>query len=304
MRHAHLRSLTLCVLLFLVGATPFGIAPRASHRPYHYQSTGATGEAQWRTYAVEGEEFVVSFPNKPRMLSYGVNIYYEPHGEKILEHRLYSAYANEAVFIIKSYKVKNPKKALKEIFNAHRHIHGRDASLDDFTGKQHRSLRHSAYESVQYDVMRQHVYIFQVISTSEQNPFIERFFSTLRLGEALPDAEVNLKLSSLETDDVSENSSESPLSSREVTRKARLLWRPEPSYTDAARKHNRQGYVRVRAVLSPTGNVSRVELIKGLPDGLSEQAIKAARSIRYLPAEKDGQLVSQYIIVEYSFNIY
>jgi len=41
-----------------------------------------------------------------------------------------------------------------------------------------------------------------------------------------------------------------------------------------------------------------------LPDGLTEKAIAAARSIRFQPAQKDGRPVSQYAVIEYSFNIY
>jgi hypothetical protein len=41
-----------------------------------------------------------------------------------------------------------------------------------------------------------------------------------------------------------------------------------------------------------------------LPEGLTEQAIEAARDIEFKPASKDGRPVSQYVTVEYNFNIY
>jgi hypothetical protein len=50
--------------------------------------------------------------------------------------------------------------------------------------------------------------------------------------------------------------------------------------------------------------VSGVSVIKGLPDGLTEKAISAAKQIRFSPAQKDGRTVSQYIVLEYNFNIY
>jgi outer membrane biosynthesis protein TonB len=37
---------------------------------------------------------------------------------------------------------------------------------------------------------------------------------------------------------------------------------------------------------------------------LTEKAIAAARRIQFSPAMKDGRAVSQYIRVEYNFNIY
>jgi TonB family protein len=57
-------------------------------------------------------------------------------------------------------------------------------------------------------------------------------------------------------------------------------------------------------VLHSAGDVQGISVVKGLPDGLTEQAIIAAKQIRFRPAEKDGRPVSQYVILEYNFNIY
>lgn len=91
---------------------------------------------------------------------------------------------------------------------------------------------------------------------------------------------------------------------REVTAKAVITSKPEPGFTEEARKNNVTGLVRLRAVLSSGGAVQNISVIKGLPDGLTEKAIAAARNIRFRPAQKDGRNVSQYIVLEYNFNIY
>jgi len=41
-----------------------------------------------------------------------------------------------------------------------------------------------------------------------------------------------------------------------------------------------------------------------LKDGMTEAAIEAARNIRFFPAEKDGKPVSQWMTLEYNFNLY
>jgi TonB family protein len=92
--------------------------------------------------------------------------------------------------------------------------------------------------------------------------------------------------------------------SREVTRKAIITAKPEPGFTEEARKNNVTGTVRLRAVLSASGSVQGISVVKGLPDGLTERAIAAAKQIRFTPAEKDGRAVSQYVTLEYNFNIY
>ncbi|HEX8843555.1 MAG TPA: energy transducer TonB [Pyrinomonadaceae bacterium] len=91
---------------------------------------------------------------------------------------------------------------------------------------------------------------------------------------------------------------------KEVTQKARILSRPEPQYTEDARKNQVSGTVVLRAVFSSSGQVTNIRTVSGLPYGLTERAIAAARQIRFSPAMKDGRAVSQYIQIEYNFNLY
>jgi TonB family protein len=95
-----------------------------------------------------------------------------------------------------------------------------------------------------------------------------------------------------------------PFRANEVTRKAVITLKPEPQFTEEARKNNVTGLVKLRLLLSSGGSVGNISVVKGLPDGLTEKAIAAARQIRFTPAEKDGRKVSQWIVIEYNFNIY
>jgi TonB family protein len=91
---------------------------------------------------------------------------------------------------------------------------------------------------------------------------------------------------------------------REVSVRAVIISKPEPGFTEDARKENVTGTVRLRAVLSASGDVTNISVVKGLPGGLTEKAITAAKQIKFRPATKDGHTVSQYVTLEYSFNIY
>jgi TonB family protein len=95
-----------------------------------------------------------------------------------------------------------------------------------------------------------------------------------------------------------------PFRQNEVTKKALITFKPEPGFTESARKFNVAGVVRLRAVLSKTGEMTNLTVVKGLPHGLTDKAFAAARQIRFEPAQKDGQAVSQYVVLEYNFNIY
>jgi TonB family protein len=93
-------------------------------------------------------------------------------------------------------------------------------------------------------------------------------------------------------------------SGREVTQKARVLSKPEPQYTEEARKNQITGTVVLRAVFTSGGQVTNIRAVSGLPYGLTERAIAAARLIKFSPAMKDGRAVSMYIQLEYNFNLY
>ena len=92
--------------------------------------------------------------------------------------------------------------------------------------------------------------------------------------------------------------------SRDVTSKAIIHSKPEPLYTERARRNQVRGTVRVRLVLGADGKVHHVYPTRRLPDGLTEAAIRAAQQIKFTPAIKDGRLVSQFVTIEYNFNIY
>lgn len=91
---------------------------------------------------------------------------------------------------------------------------------------------------------------------------------------------------------------------KELTTKAIIKDRPEPPYTERARQNQVTGTVRVRMVLAADGIVKYVAAVSRLPDGLTEQALRAARKIKFIPATKDGRPVSQYVTIDYNFNIY
>jgi TonB family protein len=90
----------------------------------------------------------------------------------------------------------------------------------------------------------------------------------------------------------------------EVTTKVRILSRAEPQYTEKARKNQVSGTVVLRAIFGFDGKVRGIRVISGLPNGLTERAVKVARQIKFAPATIDGKPTSQYIQIEYNFNLY
>lgn len=88
------------------------------------------------------------------------------------------------------------------------------------------------------------------------------------------------------------------------TEGVKILSKPRANYTDAARQANLQGKVVLRVTFSANGSIGAISVISGLGSGLTEQAIAAARGMRFEPAKKGGVPYSVTKPVEYSFTIY
>jgi TonB family protein len=93
------------------------------------------------------------------------------------------------------------------------------------------------------------------------------------------------------------------VSAKESDVQATISAKPKPSYTREARRNGVQGFVVLKVLLSGRGKVARVRVVKGLPAGLTENAIRTACKIEFRPAMKNRQAVSQWVTVEYVFRL-
>ncbi len=82
-----------------------------------------------------------------------------------------------------------------------------------------------------------------------------------------------------------------------------ILYREKAKYTEEARQNKVQGVVVLQVVFHVNGSITEVKVVRGLPDGLTEKAIEAAKRIRFNPAVKNGSPVSVRGQLEFSFNL-
>src|SRR5712691_2954156 len=90
---------------------------------------------------------------------------------------------------------------------------------------------------------------------------------------------------------------------KEADTRAVITEKPKPAYTKEARRNGIQGFVTLKVLLSAERKISRVRVLKGLPAGLTENAIRAACKMEFKPAMKDGQPVSQWVTADYVFRL-
>lgn len=86
--------------------------------------------------------------------------------------------------------------------------------------------------------------------------------------------------------------------------KPTILYKERASYTEDARQQRIQGTVVLSVVFGANGQLRGIRTLRGLPHGLTEAAIAAARRIRFNPAVRNGQPVSVRSVIEFNFALY
>jgi len=86
----------------------------------------------------------------------------------------------------------------------------------------------------------------------------------------------------------------------QVTRPARLNDLGSLTIPQAAEGKNIEGTIVINAVLCRNGRVLNIDVVKGLPFGLTESAVNKVRNARFAPAELNFHSVSQALQVQFN----
>jgi hypothetical protein len=82
-------------------------------------------------------------------------------------------------------------------------------------------------------------------------------------------------------------------------RSFKILAQPRAEYTEEGRNNNVNGVVRLVVEFLSSGKIGKVKVISGLPFGLTEKAIEAAKKIKFIPTDRTVKKT-----VEYRFTLY
>jgi hypothetical protein len=83
----------------------------------------------------------------------------------------------------------------------------------------------------------------------------------------------------------------------------KILIKPRPVLSDEQREMNfcAQGVVRLRIEFLANGEIGTVTPLNSLPYGLTENAVEAAKKIRFKPETRNNQPINKFKVIEYSF---
>jgi hypothetical protein len=80
------------------------------------------------------------------------------------------------------------------------------------------------------------------------------------------------------------------------------LYCPPPRYTEAARKNHVHGHVILSAIIEPSGRAVKIGEIRGLSDGLTEEAINVVQQWKFRPGhDAKGSPVPVMVSIEVVF---
>jgi TonB family protein len=79
-----------------------------------------------------------------------------------------------------------------------------------------------------------------------------------------------------------------------------------PKYTDAARKARIEGMVEIEAVILADGTVGETRVIKSIDAllGLDDEAVKAVKQWKFMPATKFGQPLASVVVLVMRFDLF
>jgi TonB family protein len=258
--------------------------------------------SEWQTYTASDEEFSVDLPTLPAMDT--ADRFMERLQATRRERQL-GAYADGVAYVIFTYENPKPQQTLESFIEERSSLDStlvqRNLTVDGFAGK--------AFEQegrvFQFFATDKHLYTLGAYGAATNDPRVIKFFSSLKLGKKKAGSQEVSDGPGLPAEpDASGDDASKIFTGKQVDRKARLAMKPEPRYTERARMNGITGTVVLKCVFSANGMVTKIGVVSGLPHGLTEQSIKAAQKIKFVPSMKEGKYVSTWMQLEYNFNLY
>jgi len=83
----------------------------------------------------------------------------------------------------------------------------------------------------------------------------------------------------------------------------KAIYKPEPEFSEEARKAKHQGIVRLMAVVDVDGRAKDIRVTGSLGMGLDEKAVEAVQQWRFQPGTKNGKPVPVAAAIEVSLRL-
>lgn len=303
-----LKQISILVLIFIFSVCAFA------------QTEQYNAPVKWEKYKSGVNDVSILFPKLPVLIELSTSCSEQ-------ETNQYAAYANETVYgltVVSKTKKKIPRscnnveKFDEENFNARLKI-----IRTLFTVFDEAKFTHNDFEVAEIsskttaeaywlinDFKNKRWFELWVTGSDKNNKEVKDFIESIAISKNSQGIEIGKGSSSTLGDEtiadanVNSSSEKSAETEKAEIRPIKIILKPKPPYTDAARESQITGAVRLRVTFLASGGIGSVSIVNALPFGLTEQAIASAKKLVFIPAKRNGKTISMVKIVEYAFSIY
>jgi hypothetical protein len=300
---------------------------------FTFISAQTENRMDWKTFSPSNEEFSIEFSELPVLAGF-------PARDEE-NTRLYKSFSNETyVFITSDKNIKTSHYKSISLLAEANNTKGDEKVVDNFNG---RKFRFTDSEGFHQEILavegKKRFYIFHTVSQKIDNPAVERFFASIKLNNTFPEKSLTRETKTEAANNANPSqvqnnqnqaisggisagsgtgsgdgngSGRSGGSSTDIaaaipknqTSPLNVLSKPKPAYTDLARIYQISGSVMLRVIFRASGEIGSIAATAKLPFGLTNNAISAAKNIRFAPAMRDGIPFNIAKQVQYTFILY
>lgn len=280
----------------------------------------------WARVQSDNGEFSIEMPKNPTYFYDKDGFAMSENGNRDYQYsemQMLNGSSGKSVMIVEIYKVASPKAQLNLMLDQ---MEGKSSKFNvpkDFIGKQlERKMERDNHNNKDVEISfasvfvasKNYLYVISVGNRGQKTKDFERFLSSIRFGGSQNNAAKISTFTAVTVENIGEDSTNEPAIIPDLTVPAKpkvdnptpflLLTKPKASYTIAARKEATIGSIRLRTRFEKDGRISKISILKGLPNGLTRSAFFSALRIKFIPQENEGELKTLTKTIEYSFAIY
>lgn len=262
----------------------------------------------WEAINGKNNEFALFMP--AGYLNVGDGNYYigrVGNGVHVSKQLIIARYINGNVLLLEYYEG-NAKDIQKSLQEREKLIPVKDETINGFQVKSLSGKSENRFNRVQHFLNKNRLYVVKANSGSADDQIARAFFESVKLvnqnnivAPNLPSGSMAASLPPLTEREPERLDDSKAISSNEGDRKLLILKSVRPKFSPEARRNVGSGRLRLKVLFSSSGKVTNVEVLESSFQLLNNEAIEAAKKTIFIPAEKDGKLISVYKIIEQSF---
>lgn len=290
----------------------------------------------WRTFQPANEEFKIDTPTY--LTKEGENDPKESENDAKESRKYYSSVNGDYIYVFS-----DPLKTPDNLKMVKSFVKSMGKTLDETKASESPIIisfadTYGYWQKIAIIRTAFRIYIAQTVSKDENDPLVDRFIHSFGLGTNRPFTAEKIEITTKDSSTAalvpsSKQSNAGPGNSTgygqgsgsgsgsglgsgsgigqatanpvaHQTSPLKILSKSKPVYTDLARFYVISGTVKTRVTFLASGEIGAVTPVSNLPFGLTEQALAAAKKLKFEPAYNDGNPVAVTKQVEYNFTIY